>query len=77
MMNGLYSEYNAEWCKHIGALICSTMLYKVAWPVVEFVSWYLIRGLYRMIDKGRFCWQKKTETSCKTIQEYESIYSGP
>ena len=50
MMNGLYSEYNAQWCKNIGALICSTMLYKVVWPLVEFVCFYLIRCLSRQLD---------------------------
>lgn len=58
------------------------MLYNVFWPIIEFIMWYMMRFIYRLMDNPCFylcCCNKtyKFDTKTKSIPQYLEIYSGP
>ena len=79
LFGGIYTDYNAIWFNDVGTLICSSMLFNMFYPLIEFFLFWPLRLLARAWDK-RSCSCKKLKegvTNAKTMYEYESIYSGP
>jgi len=54
------------------------MLTNIMWPVFEFFMFWSLRVLFRMLDQRRCCVKPTPEsTRSKTLQAFESLYSGP
>jgi hypothetical protein len=63
------------WFNDIGYTLVGAMMFNIYWPLIEFVSFYFLRFLMRLIDRGFGCNTDKTKKT--TIQQYVEIYSGP
>ena len=75
---GIYTDANAYWFNDIGVLIVSTMMFNAFYPAIEFFGYYFaFRWPYRAIDQRTCCPRRERDTSSKTLQEFDSIYSGP
>ena len=54
------------------------MISNMYYPALEFFGYWSIRYIYRLIDqKWNFFINTPYNTSCKTMQNFETIYSGP
>ena len=47
---GIYTDINAFWFNDVGVMICSTMIFNMYYPVIEFFGYWALRWLYRAID---------------------------
>ena len=72
---GKFTDFNTEWFNSIGKTIRDTMWFNAIYPLIEFVAFYLIRLLFRLIDSS--CTLDKYRTKSKSIQGYLDIQSGP
>ena len=75
--DGIYTDFNSQWFKDIGALIAETTLINVIAPTAEALAFYGLRLLGRAIDQRTCCPCDKRNTNAKTIQKFEAVYSGP
>ena len=64
---GLYPDFNAIWFDQVGRTICFVMLNNMIWPVLEFMIFYGIRLLRRMIDQCSLIPNNVYNTKCKTL----------
>jgi hypothetical protein len=51
------------------------MIFNIAYPIAEFLIFYLIRFIKRSIDSGFTCNKKKTKK--EVIIDYVDLYCGP
>jgi hypothetical protein len=51
------------------------MIFNIAYPIAEFLIFYLIRFIKRSIDSGFTCNRKKTKK--EVIIDYVDLYCGP
>lgn len=50
LFSGIYTDFTSQWFLDIGTLIASTTAINMTFPVVEFIFFFLIRLIKRMID---------------------------
>lgn len=50
IFSGLYPDFNALWFNDVGVLIVQIMISNMYWPPLEFVMFWGIRYLFRMVD---------------------------
>lgn len=74
---GVYTDITAQWYLDIGTLIAETTVINIVAPLAEFIVFWLIRQLKRMIDQRSLCPCDITKTRAKTIVQFETLYSGP
>lgn len=74
-LGGQFSDFNTDWFRTTGNLIVSTMIFNAWYPLLEFVVYYLMRLLSRLLDSGFTL--NKYNTKCRSVNEYVDIYSGP
>ena len=75
--SGVYTDFTSQWFMDIGSLVAQTTAINIIFPLVEFLLFWLIRHLKRMIDQRSCCPCDRKKTRAKSIMEYEAIYSGP
>ena len=73
-ITGVHSDFTTLWYIDVGKIIINTMIFNIAYPILEFVGFLSMRVAFRMWDKGLSCSAWKTRS--KTIQSYVDIYSG-
>ena len=72
---GRYTDFSVNWYKDVAGIIISTMIFNIAYPVIEFLLFYSIRFLKRFIDSGFSL--SKDQTKKQVIIDYVDLYSGP
>ena len=71
LFSGEYSDLTADWFISIAPIIVLTMIFNIAFPLIELLLGTMTKGL-------RKCWDRKMgcrKTSCKTKAEYLALYS--
>ena len=59
---GSLSDFNSQWFNDIGYSMAYAMIFNVAWPIMEFFTYWGLRILYRAMDRGIFsCNDMKTK----------------
>ena len=53
------------------------MVSNMIYPVIEFVGYWLLRYLFRVIDQRKIWPNDPFRSRSKTIQGFEATYSGP
>jgi hypothetical protein len=48
---GIYTDFNPKWYQNVGEAITITMITTIAWPVVEFLIFWMIRLAKRYWDQ--------------------------
>ena len=76
LFEGLYPDFNALWFNDVGVLVVKIMISNMYWPPLEFIMFWGLRLLYRMIDQRSIWPNDENKTHCKTLQAFEDIYSG-
>ena len=74
---GVYTDVTSQWFVDIGNLIAETTAINIVSPLVEFLFFWSIRHIKRIIDQKAICPCDNRNTRAKTIQAFESLYSGP
>lgn len=64
---GVYTDITAQWFLDIGTLIAETTAINIVSPVLEFILFWGIRHLKRMIDQRSFCPCDSSRTRAKSI----------
>ena len=72
---GRYTDFSVNWYKDVAGIIISTMIFNIAYPVIEFLLFYSIRFIKRFIDSGFSL--SKDQTKKQVIIDYVDLYSGP
>jgi hypothetical protein len=72
---GRYTDFTVNWYKDVGGIIISTMIFNVAYPIAEFLIFYTIRFIKRLMDSGFSL--NKENTKKDVIIDYVDLYSGP
>jgi hypothetical protein len=72
---GRYTDFTVDWYKDVGGVIISTMIFNIAWPIIEFVMFFSLRTAYRLWDNS-FTF-KSSNTKTKILIDYVNLYSGP
>lgn len=73
-LNGAMSDFSSNWFRLVGNIFRSTMVFNAYYPILEFVLYFAMRLVYRMMDSCRL---DKYETKTKTIKAYLDIKLGP
>ena len=77
LFEGLYPDFNALWFNDVGVLVVQIMIANMYWPPLEFIMFWGLRMLYRMIDQRSIWPNDENRTHCKTLQAFEDLYAGP
>lgn len=72
---GAYADFNSMWFRSVGNTLISTMIFNAIFPVIEFIGFWGLRFLFRILDNGCSCNKYKTKQTA--IQPYMNIYLGP
>jgi hypothetical protein len=72
---GRYTDFTVNWYKDVGGIIISTMMFNIAYPIAEFLIFYAMRFIKRLIDSGFTL--NKQNTKKIVIIDYVDLYSGP
>ncbi len=72
---GRYTDFSVNWYKDVAGIIISTMIFNIAYPIIEFVLFFSIRLAYRLLDNGFT--MNSTKTKKHVIIDYVDLYSGP
>ena len=54
-----------------------TMFFNIFYPIIEFLIFWLLRHLYRMLDQCRIITSNFKRTRVKTLPAFVELYSGP
>ena len=76
IFKGNYYDFDSNWYKNMGGIIEYTVAYIAIWPIIEFVCYYSIKLLLRLLDWRTLC-PDKYRTRKTTIQQYVDLYGGP
>lgn len=71
LFQGKYTDLTADWYINIGSIIIMTMIFNIAFPIIELLLANIVKCLKR-------CWDKKCccrKTSCRTKSEYMKLFS--
>ena len=52
---GVYTDLNAFWFNDVGVMIASTMIFNMYYPALEFIGYWALRYLFRVIDQCSLC----------------------
>lgn len=69
------SDFNTAWFRLVGNIIVAAMVFNLYYPLLEAVGYWLLRLLYRCMDKG-CCKFSGRETKSTSIQAYVVVYAG-
>lgn len=72
---GRYTDFSVNWYKDVGGIIINTMIFNIAYPIAEFLVFYFIRFIKRLLDSGFTL--RKSKTKKQVIIDYVDLYSGP
>lgn len=72
---GRYTDFTVNWFKDVGGIIVSTMVFNIAYPIIEFFLFFSIRFAYRLWDSGFS--MNSSQTKKHLIIDYVDLYSGP
>ena len=64
---GIYTDINAYWFDDIGKKIVSTMMFNAFYPPIEFIGFYGIRYLMRVLDQRKLFPFDPSKTHCKHL----------
>lgn len=70
-----YADLDRNWYLDIAPALTQTMIIMALFPYPEFVGWWGIKKVFRMMDRGLSHDPYKTKTV--TLQQYVNLYSGP
>ena len=65
--SGIYTDFSAQWFLDIGGLIAQTTALNIVFPLLEYLMFWFIRHVKRMIDQKSLCPCDKRKTNAKTI----------
>jgi hypothetical protein len=71
MFTGKYEDFTADWYSNIGSVIILTMVFNIAFPIIELC----LTGAIKLAKK---CWDTRCyckATSCDTKDQYVALYS--
>lgn len=77
LTQGHYADFNASWWKAIGNPLLSTMFINAIFPIAEFVGFWFLRFLPRLMDRGWTFNTDKYNTRATSIMQYVDLYAGP
>jgi hypothetical protein len=49
---GRYTDFTVDWYKDVGGVIVNTMIFNIAWPIIEFIMFFCIRTGKRLYDSS-------------------------
>ena len=67
---GIYTDINAFWFDDIGHKIVSTMVFNAYYPPIEFIAFYGLRYLVRVLDQQKLIPNDQSKTRCKHMQAF-------
>jgi hypothetical protein len=71
IFTGKYDDFTSDWYSNIGSLIILTMIFNIAFPIIELA----LASLLKMATK---CWDTRClcrKTSCTTKDQFVSLYN--
>lgn len=71
LFTGKYDDFTADWYSNIGAVIILTMIFNIAFPIIELLLVSVVKGLKKCWDT-RCC---RVPTSCESKKQFISLYS--
>lgn len=72
LLQGKFNDITADWYMNIGTIVILTMIFNIAFPIIELAFANILKCIRRCIDR-RFCCRI---TSCKTKKEYIELYNN-
>lgn len=74
-LSGPYNDFNSDWFRFTGNVILGAMIFNAFYPIMEFLGFYFLRLIKRLIDTG--CTLNKSKTRTKSVRAYVEIHAGP
>ena len=72
---GNLTDFNVQWYREVGSVICSTMFLTALWPIIEFFMFWSLMNATRWYDRG--FGRDTFNTQMPTVQAYVDLYAGP
>lgn len=69
-------DFNPSFYKTAGNALVSTMIFNAYYPIIEFLMYWGMRVLFRVLDRG-FCTCSSFVTKKTSIKGYTDLYLGP
>lgn len=76
IFSGIYQDFNAEWFEDVGHIICSTMMFNVWMPPIEFAIFWLLRYAFRAWDQRSLIVDDLKRSHSLSIEQFVGLYSG-
>jgi len=62
LLQGKFNDITADWYMNIGTIVILTMIFNIAFPIIELALANFLKCIRRCIDRRFYC----RKTSCKT-----------
>lgn len=72
---GPFPDFNSNFFRYFGALLITTMLINMVYPIVEFCMFYVIRLITRLRDSS--CTLNRYRTKSTSVHQYIERRGGP